>query len=252
MSNSTSKLPDVSDDTLLEVPARALKFLLAVGTSQAINAALSTRGYDRDDHDRGWSLLHAVAGYEGKKAAEVTPSGDAARAVKKLDDWDEEGFTLIEASWQYSFPEQYAFVTAGGLHAERGSGAVRAVKTLLDRLDAIESSPERAATREQDHAALALLARRRLNPERRAQLRALLAQAERFEPITAPAEDPASKLDDRTRRLALYAWLSEWSLIARSAIRRRDHLIQLGLAKPRSRKDTKDKDTKDKDTEENG
>lgn len=228
-------LPDVTDDTLIDVPGRALKFLLAVGTESAIRAALSTRGYDHAEHDRGWSLLHAVAGYEQEQATKA-PSSEAARAVKKLDDWDEEGFTLVSASWQYNFPAQYAFVTSGGLHAERGGGAVKAVKTLLDRLDALESSPDRGATREQDHAALALLAKRRLDSEKRAQLRALIAQAEVFEEVPAKVDTSASLLDDRQKRLALYAWLTEWSQIARTAIRRRDHLIRMGLAKPKARK----------------
>ena len=63
-----------------------------------------------------------------------------------------------------------------------------------------------------------------------------LDQAQSYEPVPPAVDNTASEADDRQKRLALYAWLVEWSQIARTVIRRRDLLIQLGLAKPKARK----------------
>lgn len=123
----------------------------------------------------------------------------------------------------------------GGLSASKGPLAVLGISTFLDRLDALEKAPEREATRAADHAALATLERRGIDPEERARLRGLVERAQRM--TSLPPEDPEEGAEDRNveRRLRqLRVWFEEWSSIARAVVDRRDDLIRLGLARRRT------------------
>jgi hypothetical protein len=113
--------------------------------------------------------------------------------------------------------------------------AKRGYTLFLDRLDALENGEDRVPTRDADHAALAKLAARGIDSDERTRLRELLAVAQ-GSPTTDEAPpsikpDPKAEADRRQARLDLYAFFNEWSEIARADIKRRDHLIQLGLAK---------------------
>lgn len=205
--------------TLDKVPPRALRFLSAVGRSRAIRAALAKYGYDEAAHEQGWRRLHATAGYA---PAEATDDRDVevVNAIAWLDAWDNRWFTVADASLRFNHPGAHEVLFAGGLKAEEGAASLLAVRTFLDRLDALD-----------DAAARATLEKRGLTEALRGEARARLAQAERVAPV--PAAEPAA--DDSEARQALWAWLTEWSAIARTAIERRDHLIRLGLARRRGR-----------------
>jgi hypothetical protein len=109
---------------------------------------------------------------------------------------------------------------------------VQAGIRVLDRLDALQSSPKRKTTRKVDHEALERVASKGVTAEERKRLRALIEVAKRA------AEDAESaavvEADDGSRDeglLALYRWYSEWAGTAHAVIKRRDWLILLGLAK---------------------
>ncbi|MFS8071398.1 MAG: hypothetical protein ACMG6S_33930, partial [Byssovorax sp.] len=127
-------------------------------------------------------------------------------------------------------PEQSLFVFEG-LTASTGAGAVLGVATLLDRLDALEKSPERKATRKADQAALDTLAKRGIPTAERARLRALVITAMTAAKAEEDAGDAADDGAPNEAVLKLHAWYGEWSEVARAVIKRRDHLIRLGLAK---------------------
>jgi hypothetical protein len=118
----------------------------------------------------------------------------------------------------------------------RGAGKGRRsspFKNLLDRLDALEGSPDRQATREADHAALATLERRGLGAAERTRLRGLVQKAQAaaaVDPTDATA-DEAAKQNYLADLAALRAWFLEWADTARVAVKRKDYLIRLGLAK---------------------
>jgi len=80
------------------------------------------------------------------------PDAAARAAITEIDAWDEPGFRRVGAALGRLHPEQHAFVF-DGLTAARGQGSLVSVTTLLDRLDALDSAPDREATREVDHAA---------------------------------------------------------------------------------------------------
>ena len=221
--------PQPSRQVLEELPTRSLKFLSAVSKSLLIHAALEARGYSDADHQEGWELLLQVSGFH-HPASGPTESAAARDATVELDAWDEPNFRLIRAALDRRHPEQSLFVFEG-LTASTGAGAVLGVATLLDRLDALEKSPARDATRKADQAALDTLTSRGISAAERKRLRALVTTA-----MTAAKseEDPSPTAADPApteASLKLHAWYGEWSEIARAVIKRRDHLIRLGLAK---------------------
>jgi len=217
----------VSNTVLEEIPARVLLFLRAVATKIEIRTTLVTAGYTEEEQSYGWKLLLEASGY-APSALPVSGDDKARAAIAELDDWDESGFRRIHAALGRLHPEQDAFVFAG-LEPGKGPSAVVSVATLLDRVDALESSPERAATAKADKKAIATLAQRGIDAAERARLRELVEIAKG---ISSADVSAASESDERQRALAeLYAWYKDWSETARALIRRRDHLVLMGLAK---------------------
>ncbi|MCS6901822.1 MAG: hypothetical protein RMJ98_18940, partial [Myxococcales bacterium] len=200
----------------------------------------AARGYSEADHEEGWSLLHKVSGHRPVAAPSTPPDNAIRSAINTLDAWDEDGYRLVRAALARRFPEQLRFVLEG-LAPVRGTGAVLSVKNLLDRLDALETSPDRASSREQDLAAIAAIAAKGLSREERARLRALVSTAQGLMAPGAPASEPVCPpvLQDLQD---LKAWYVEWAETARVAIKRRDYLIRLGLAKRKARKKGEDTD----------
>ncbi len=111
------------------------------------------------------------------------------------------------------------------------------VSKLVERLDALKDSPERAATREADNAALATLAQRGIDAALLTKLRELVAIAQMAEPIESAATT-AKNSESREQALReLLAWYKDWSETARVVIRRRDYRIMMGLSKRRQAED---------------
>jgi hypothetical protein len=108
------------------------------------------------------------------------------------------------------------------------------VKTLLDRLDALDKEKDPG-----DKAALKILSARGLSADERARLRGLVQIAEKGTSIAPSGVEEVvdDKAAERQKTLtALRAWFEEWSEMARVAVKRRDRLMRLGLAKRRSPK----------------
>jgi hypothetical protein len=224
-----------SDDVLEKTPVRAIKVLNAASTNAQIFATLATRGYSDVEHERGWNLLLAATGYRIPRPP-VLEQPKSRAAIAELDAWDEPNFRVARAALQIDFPEQHDFIF-DNLEPATGAGAVVSITTFLDRLDALESGKGRKATHKQDHAALAKLAARGITSDERKRLRGLLAIA--LVAPDAPAETPPpAPLTTPQRRealRALWGWMNEWSEVAKAVIKRRDHLINMGLAKRKSR-----------------
>lgn len=231
----------VSRETLEETPARVLPFLRAIGTARPIRALMAARGYTADDHKQGWTLLHAVSGFiEG--APLETVDVKVRDAIAAIDAWDEDGFRVVRAALGRQHPAQAGFVL-DGIGASVGPAAVVGVKKLLERLDALENGADRKASRKEDHAALATLAQRGIDAKERARLAGLVKAAESIS--DAPAEEDAAARVERDGAyvaglIALRAWYEDWSEMARVAVKRRDYLIRMGLAKRKAPKKAKE------------
>ena len=219
----------VTQETLDATPARVVKFLRGVGTVPAIRAALAAAGYTDEDHEEGWTRLHAASGYSATNDFATATDTRVHAAIATLDAWDEDGFRIVRAALSRLHPKQAAAVLDGiGPHV--GAEAVVGVSALLDRIDALAKSKDKA-----DHAAVATLETRGITKEKREELRALVNVAEKG---AAPAKvDPNAQKNAKAEAekhvaalASLYAWFSDWSEMARATIKRRDRLIRLGLA----------------------
>lgn len=247
----------ISRWTLKRLPARVLQFLTALGRYPEIRAHLEARGYTDEEHQLGWSLLHAASHYKPAPSAPPAASDPVVTsAITTLDNWDEPNFASIAAILRRFFPDVAEYVFAG-LEPAKGAGAVMSVKRLLGRVQALQNGEERAATRKQDHAALALLAKRGYPKEEWARLAALVETAEKgAKPDAALVEkaeeaasaeaageeaEPAFTPQEEQSLMELHAWFDDWSTVARNHITRRRWHIALGLAAPRKKKAKKEK-----------
>lgn len=225
----------VSMETLEETAEKAMRFLRVMGTRPEAQDLMAAAGYSSAENALGWSLLHEVlAQAKGERVART--DARVVEAMRALDAWDEGALRRAEAALVRLHPAQAAFVMQG-LEPGQGVGAVVAAATFLSRLDALASAPERAATRDADHAALATLAARGFDEAERARLAGLVAVAQ-----SARLEGSSVELDARTvaRRAALeklHAWYADWSTTARAVIKSRELRIQLGFARRRVRAD---------------
>lgn len=210
--------------TLDGVVERALRFLTGVSRSPLIRGKLAAHGYTDDDHEEGWSLFHAAAGYQKKKTPVVN---DAARdAERAIDAWDEPTFAKARGALQRLHPAE-AEILFEDLEPATGAASLVSAKRFLDRLDAFETTPG-------GKAALVTLEKRGITPAERTRIRDLLALVEEG---AAPASlAPAGDLD--AQLIALKAWLDDWSATARTVITRRDQRIALGLAQRRAARPT--------------
>lgn len=216
----------VGAPTLEGTPVRLMILLRGIGTQKVVRETLRACGYTAKEHARGWELLHRCSGFvEGSEGEDTA----VAETIAELDAWDEPTFSIADASLKHRHPAQHAFVFQD-LRASRGVAAVVGVHTFLSRLDALEASPDRAATREADHAALATLSDRGITADERTRVWALVRKAEA---LTEDATSDAKQLSaaEQTSRLRdARAFYEEWAQIARTLISRRDLLIRLGLA----------------------
>ncbi len=232
--SSVAVIPDPSIAVLNQTPTRVLPFLRAMATRIEVRVVMAANGYTEEEQLLGWKLLLSATGYKAPPMP-ITDDARARASIAELDAWDEPGFRRIHAALGRLYPDQDAFVFAG-LEPSTGPGAVLSVATLLDRLDALESSPARAAKRDGDQAALATLARRGVDKNERNRLRALVTTAQQAKiPVMAIADPSIATARDQALR-DLYAWYNDWSQTAHAVIRRRDHLLLMGLAKAKRSK----------------
>jgi hypothetical protein len=222
---STSKPPaDASDEIL----ARCVLFLKALGTFLPLRVALARNGYTADEHELGWKLLHKATGFFAPFPTE-NEVGTVQEAIAELDAADEPLFRRARAALGRLHPRQEQFVF-DGLEPATGAAAVDSIERFLERLRELEAGASRASTREADQAALRTLAQRGVDESERERLRGLVRMA-RQTPEQATSTQSA---DELARDIdAVCAWYLDWSETARSVVTRRDHLIRLGLAKPR-------------------
>jgi len=216
--------------TLEQVPDKVFTFVRAAGTNLTIRAALRRRGYTPEVHQQAWMLLHT--------SGNVSPQGEitaidstVAGALAELDAIDADTIEVIDATLSRRFPDQ-AKVLIGGLRPATGMRAVYNVDHIVRGAKALRSAANRKATRKQDKAALDLLAERGLTTaelDRLAELVAVATSASEVQPPD-PAEGQAA--DERYVRALgdLWLWYNEWSRIAKTVVKRRDYLMQLGLA----------------------
>lgn len=225
----------ISRSTLDETPARALTFLRTAGTSAPVRRALAARGYTEKEHAIGWSLLLKCSSY--RAPAPVFERPGAMDAIRELDAMDEGLFRTTRATLERLHPAQGVFLF-DGIEPEKGAASVVMMSLFLDRVDALEASPERVATRVEDQAAIETLAARGLTATERTRLRGLIELAKNVDGNGVTLEETDEVMtDERMADLtALRGWFVDWAETAKLAVGRRDHLVRLGLAQRRKAK----------------
>ncbi len=219
----------VSRSTAERGVERGLQFLRAVGTDPVIYAAMQGVGFTPSDVKQGWALVLTACSVPAVEKFNSS-SGPVAEATQKIETWKATMMLRAHAALRRLHPEQDAFVF-DNLEMGTGIAAVVSVSMFLQRIDALENSPDRKSTRKTDHAALATLEQRGVTKEERKQIKALIQIVE----SPAPVEDGAPP-DARMAALTeLHAWVQDWSDCARSVITRRDQLLRLGIGKRRAR-----------------
>ena len=235
---------DVSDTTLATTVPRALALLRGAGTNLTIRAALQRRGFTKEVRQHGWSLIEKASGHDVD-----APASDfdriVAGAIKTLSDDDDAVLKITEASLRVVFPAQCKYLLAGLIPSE-GPEAVLNMATFTTRMKDLETSPDRKDTRKDDLAAVALVEKRGIDPTERARLEELVATANSAEDIDPSVATTAAQEAEKQRQALaeLRTWYEEWAGIAHAVIKRRDHLILLGLAKRKKAKKAKPSDVK--------
>ena len=223
---------DYSDEVLEAAPERATRLLTGIGAVATIRTLLFEAGMTNDAIIEGRTLLLACLAQPQDPGPERdTESARAQRAATaELDEWDEPNFARIGATLRRHFPGAGEYVFRD-LSASSGSASVAGVATLLQRVDVLESGSDtdRAATKKEDEKAVELLATRRFDKAERARLAKLVEVA--LGP-TAPLADTAGGGGEERRAAltALRSWFDEWSTAARAVVKKKAHLIRLGLA----------------------
>ncbi len=227
---------DYTDETLDATPTRVTQFLYGLGAEPGIRTAMFELGnMTTEDITEGRDLLIlCFAAPVPASADPLSPDAKKSRASAAfLDQWDEGGLARYGAALKRKHLPQWSYVFDGGaLKASTGADAIAGVQTFLARVTALEtgSDPARAGSKVEDAAAVALLTKRGLTPEVRASLSEHVNIA--LGP-TAPVPTVVTPEERHDRLVALRAWFDEWSAVARAVIKKRAHLIRLGLASRR-------------------
>jgi hypothetical protein len=232
---------DVTDNTLRQAPKRLLDFLSALGSHSDLSTLLTPLGWSSERAAEGWALINDLGA-----AAKPTRSADGgketaaiAKAVAACEEYQATGLICGRSMLQMTLPEQASYLF-DGLEAGDGAIAVYNVGLVLDRCAELEKGTHRKATRKADHEALDLLALSGTTKETRKTLRRQVdeVQSKTATPRTLEEIEADRAADERrTDTLRkIYGWLTMWSEMARTVVKRRDQQIRLGIGRRKSRK----------------
>jgi hypothetical protein len=231
-----------SQRILDDIISRSVKFLSAVGTNATILSLMRANGFQKADHDEGWSLIHTASGYAPKKEApksDTQQTREIEDAEAQLDNWDEPHFRVIQNALARKFSATRDYLFRDGLSAKQGPEATISVRTFLNRIDDIINNNDkerREDAHKQDLEAIALLAQRGYHEAERKRLRGLIQIATSSADVPLPVNDTISQEEKQKTLIELYGWYKDWSTVAHVTIKRRDYLISMGLAERKTKK----------------
>lgn len=212
---------------------RVLVVLMAIRNPKVFKI-LEAHGFTKAELDQGWRLLRAVSDVK-LKAVDSAPALDPLE-LRRLDDWENKWFVIIQATLARHYPKLRDAVFAN-LSQTQGPDLVLSVGTLLKRLKEMERDAEGKAARK-------LL-------ETRGVTKVVLADGQEMVdklstiavvPDEGPEDDEALDAAEAEAVDALWAWYLEWSEIARSAIQSRSLLRKMGFLQAR-KSDGKDEES---------
>ena len=204
----------------------ALQFLKGARVP-TIALRLSAFGFNDLSWKEGWTLMQEVVDSEFVPSP---PPIQDTNLLTLLDDWENLWFPII----QVVLTRHNAALAAqifDGLSQTDGMALIPSLTTLHTRLDALLKNKDK-----ESKDAAALLAQRGINAAQLKTLADLLERATTFtSPTTLQDTAAAEEANEEARQRheaalnALRAYLREWTLIARAAVKNGNHLRQLGL-----------------------
>lgn len=215
-------------------------FMFALSHSKPIRLIMRERGYTMEEHRLGWRMLFQLMSHRRPWDEDDGMSAALKEVVAEVDRWDNSSFAYARAALEHHFPEQAAYIFKD-LRAKYGAQSILVVKTFLERVKILREGldPHREASREADLAAARLLEERNIvDPEIEARLNELIERSMDLSPEPEEEADPFAMDEAAYLELAdtFHAWLKDWRQTARAAIKNRNHLIRLGLTRPRKQR----------------
>lgn len=205
--------------TIGQKATRLLYFLMGL-RNHSVAGELARYGFAQATLDEGWALLRSVAG----DRLEAVPSSPTSDEVAELDAWENRWFPIVGAVLKRHHPVEHAQVF-NNLTQTEGAEVVLSVGTLLSRLDALAAGPSGAAVQD-------TLVRHGFTAEVMAKARLLMTRI--MQVSQQPGPGTATSPEELSlRERAMWDFYLQWSTIARSVIRDRKMLRQLGFLKPR-------------------
>jgi hypothetical protein len=202
--------------------ARVLRLLLGL-RNQRIASAMALYGLREEDIDEGWRLLQ---GLRSAKMDLVPLGPNDAKVIDEIDAWENRWFPIADATLSRRFPAVQARLFLN-LSQTEGPEVVISVGTFLERWDQMGKADGPYGP--EGPKAVDLLATRGLTPGVIEQARALLGSLRKATPASPPPSAEEQRAEASRAEDALWAWYLEWSRIARTAIKQRVLLHQLGF-----------------------
>jgi hypothetical protein len=217
---------------------RAASFFKTVARNPVVRGELFARGLTDAELERGWSLYGTLLGFRNGRAVQAVNAvseTEAARALNAIDAWDAPAFSAAKAVLANRYPRVGQFLFED-LVAATGPASVAGVERFLERVAMLRAGKAAGLSSEDGRGAMELLGARKILDEiQESELLRLIAVAKsgaRQHELRAP---DAVAPEREKQAIEFLSWLHEWREVARTAIKRRDYLIALGLAQRRSR-----------------
>jgi hypothetical protein len=214
----------VTKHRLSEKGERVLRFLYGL-RNRKIASALASRGFTKDELEEGFALLKGAT----TVALSLLPTVAAdPQVVTEIDTWENTWFPVVDATLARHYPEVHQKVFLN-LSQTEGPAVIISVGTFVDRISALTKAegghgPEGKEARK-------LLARRGLTPQVIAEAEELLEAVKNVEPQPEPPDLETQRETIAQAEQEMWAWYLEWSRIARTVIKDRAMLRQLGFLK---------------------
>ncbi len=217
---------------------RAASFFKTVARNPVVRGELLSRGLTDAELERGWSMYGALLGFRNGRAVHAVSAvseTEAARALNAIDAWDAPAFSAAKAVLANRYPKVERFLFED-LVASTGPASVAGVERFLERVAMLRAGKAAGLSAEESKGAMELLGARKILDEiQESELRRLISVAKSgARPSEFRAPDAIAPEREK-QAIEFLRWLHEWREVARTAIKRRDYLISLGLAQRRSR-----------------
>jgi hypothetical protein len=205
---------------------RALRLILGM-RSPSIAEQLAEFGFCQDVLEEGWDLMRCLTA-----PGELIESRGNARTQGEttIEEWVQLWIPIARGVIHASHPGLEAWLFQH-LRSARGKRTVPLAGTFLDRLNQLEAGDDPHL--QDGPAAVRLLEKHGLTPDKRREMAALVEQA--WQPKTAQHLVRAPE-QDRAAADALWVWYLKWSEIARAAIKNKAQLRALGFSPRRQGK----------------